>query len=161
MEECPLFNAGVGSVFTYDGTHGEACRGISSPPLRSRFLCLCSELDASIMDGKTRKAGAKSGCLVLSPCLWFLFCRRRLWCSDCPQSRLSRTVCAACLESQLLLSFSPLRFALRRVMERSVHVMLAGAGAEGFAKVPSIMLALSHLTVLGCWIHVFPWRSRG
>ena len=37
MEDCPLFNAGKGSVFSNKGTH---------------------EMDASIMDGKTRHAGA-------------------------------------------------------------------------------------------------------
>jgi len=37
LEECPLFNAGKGSVFTHQGGH---------------------ELDASIMDGRTRAAGA-------------------------------------------------------------------------------------------------------
>ena len=37
LEECPLFNAGKGAVFTHDGTH---------------------ELDASIMDGRTLVAGA-------------------------------------------------------------------------------------------------------
>jgi beta-aspartyl-peptidase (threonine type) len=37
LEECPLFNAGKGSVFTHEGTH---------------------ELDASIMDGRTLAAGA-------------------------------------------------------------------------------------------------------
>lgn len=37
LEECPLFNAGHGAVFTRDGTH---------------------ELDASIMDGRTRACGA-------------------------------------------------------------------------------------------------------
>jgi len=39
LENCHLFNAGKGSVFTSAGTH---------------------EMDASIMDGKTRKAGAVS-----------------------------------------------------------------------------------------------------
>ncbi len=39
LENCPLFNAGKGSVFTAEGSH---------------------EMDASIMDGKTRKAGAVS-----------------------------------------------------------------------------------------------------
>ncbi len=39
LEDCPLFNAGRGSVFTADGTH---------------------EMDASIMDGKTLNAGAIS-----------------------------------------------------------------------------------------------------
>lgn len=37
LEDSPLFNAGIGAVFTYDGHH---------------------ELDASIMDGATREAGA-------------------------------------------------------------------------------------------------------
>ncbi|MDX1652401.1 MAG: isoaspartyl peptidase/L-asparaginase [Brumimicrobium sp.] len=40
MEESPLFNAGVGAVFTYEGTN---------------------ELDASFMDGQTGKAGAVAG----------------------------------------------------------------------------------------------------
>lgn len=37
LEDCPLFNAGKGSVFTAEGTH---------------------EMDASIMEGATRRAGA-------------------------------------------------------------------------------------------------------
>ncbi len=41
LEDCPLFNAGHGAVFTHDETH---------------------ELDASIMDGATLKAGAV-GCV--------------------------------------------------------------------------------------------------
>lgn len=40
LEECPLFNAGIGSVFTRDGTH---------------------ELDACIMDGASLNAGAVAG----------------------------------------------------------------------------------------------------
>jgi len=40
MENSPLFNAGKGSVFTNDGTN---------------------EMDAAIMDGKTRKSGAIAG----------------------------------------------------------------------------------------------------
>ena len=40
LEECPLFNAGVGSVFTRDETH---------------------ELDACVMDGISLKAGAVAG----------------------------------------------------------------------------------------------------
>ncbi|HEE9885716.1 TPA: isoaspartyl peptidase/L-asparaginase [Citrobacter braakii] len=40
MEDSPFFNAGKGAVFTHDGRN---------------------ELDASIMDGKTRKAGAVAG----------------------------------------------------------------------------------------------------
>lgn len=40
LEDCPLFNAGKGSVFTHEGTH---------------------EMDASIMEGTGRKAGAVAG----------------------------------------------------------------------------------------------------
>ncbi|WP_312242776.1 isoaspartyl peptidase/L-asparaginase [Pantoea sp.] len=40
LEECPLFNAGKGAVFTHQGTH---------------------ELDASVMDGSTLEAGAVAG----------------------------------------------------------------------------------------------------
>ncbi|MDX1913199.1 MAG: isoaspartyl peptidase/L-asparaginase [Saprospiraceae bacterium] len=40
LEDCPLFNAGRGAVFTHDGKN---------------------ELDASIMDGATQKAGAVGG----------------------------------------------------------------------------------------------------
>ncbi|MDR1844678.1 MAG: beta-aspartyl-peptidase [Citrobacter amalonaticus] len=40
LEECPLFNAGIGAVYTCDETH---------------------ELDACIMDGNTLKAGAVAG----------------------------------------------------------------------------------------------------
>lgn len=40
LEECPLFNAGIGAVFTRDETH---------------------ELDACVMDGNTLKAGAVAG----------------------------------------------------------------------------------------------------
>jgi beta-aspartyl-peptidase (threonine type) len=40
LEDCPLFNAGKGSVFTNSGTH---------------------EMDASIMNGKTLEAGAVAG----------------------------------------------------------------------------------------------------
>ena len=40
LEDCPLFNAGRGAVFTHDGTH---------------------EMDAAIMEGRELKAGAVSG----------------------------------------------------------------------------------------------------
>ena len=47
LEECPLFNAGRGAVFNADGRN---------------------ELDASIMDGKTGKAGAVAGVsMIKSP----------------------------------------------------------------------------------------------
>ncbi|MBW3616984.1 MAG: isoaspartyl peptidase/L-asparaginase [Proteobacteria bacterium] len=72
MEEDPLFNAGRGAVFTAEGRN---------------------ELDASIMDGATLKAGAVAGL-----------------------TRVRHPITLA-----------------RRVMERSPHVMLIGAGAEEFA----------------------------
>ncbi len=73
MEESPLFNAGKGAVFTNDGKN---------------------ELDASVMDGKTLKAGAVAGVTVVK---------------------------------------SPITLA-RTIMEASEHVMLAGKGAEQFAR---------------------------
>jgi beta-aspartyl-peptidase (threonine type) len=73
LEDSPLFNAGKGAVFTHDGTN---------------------ELDASIMDGGTMKAGAVAGLKHIK---------------------------------------NPIRLA-RLVMEKSAHVMMAGEGAEAFAK---------------------------
>jgi beta-aspartyl-peptidase (threonine type) len=73
LEDSPLFNAGKGAVFTHEGTN---------------------ELDASIMDGGTMKAGAVAGLKHIK---------------------------------------NPIRLA-RLVMEKSPHVMMAGAGAEAFAK---------------------------
>ncbi|MBT1445890.1 isoaspartyl peptidase/L-asparaginase [Shewanella sp. JM162201] len=72
MEDSPLFNAGVGAVYTFDGAH---------------------ELDASVMDGKTMNAGAVAGVKHIK---------------------------------------NPIDLALL-VMNKSDHVMLAGAGAEEFA----------------------------
>ena len=72
LEESPWFNAGKGAVFNAVGGH---------------------ELDAAIMEGQTRRAGAVAG--------------------------------VSTVRSPILLS--------RAVMERSPHVMLAGAGAEKFA----------------------------
>ena len=73
LEDHPLFNAGKGAFFTHD------CK---------------NELDASVMDGKTLKAGAVAGVTTIK---------------------------------------NPVD-AARAVMEKSEHVMLAGRGAEIFAK---------------------------
>ena len=73
LEDSPLFNAGKGAVFTHEGTN---------------------ELDASIMDGGTMKAGAVAGLKHIK---------------------------------------NPIRLA-RLVMDKSPHVMMAGEGAEAFAK---------------------------
>ena len=73
LEEDPKFNAGKGAVYTWDGGH---------------------ELDAAIMDGRTRAAGAVAGVTTV--------------------------------RNPILLA--------RKVMEDSPHVMLAGKGAEQFAK---------------------------
>ncbi|MGE0356393.1 MAG: isoaspartyl peptidase/L-asparaginase family protein [Burkholderiales bacterium] len=73
MEDSPLFNAGRGAVFTNEGTN---------------------EMDASVMDGRERRAGAVAGVTtVRNPVL-----------------------------------------AARAVMEKSRHVLLAGRGADLFAK---------------------------
>lgn len=79
MEKCPLFNSGKGAVFNAEGKN---------------------ELDASIMDGKTLKAGAVAGVTTIK---------------------------------------SPIG-AARRVMDSSAHVMLAGAGAEEFARIQGLEL---------------------
>ncbi|QTL35111.1 isoaspartyl peptidase/L-asparaginase family protein [Pseudoalteromonas viridis] len=73
LENSPFFNAGKGAVYTYEGTH---------------------ELDASIMDGRDRQAGAVAGVKHVK---------------------------------------NPIELA-KAVMEKSVHVMLSGEGAEEFAK---------------------------
>jgi L-asparaginase / beta-aspartyl-peptidase len=73
LEDDPKFNAGKGAVYTWDETH---------------------ELDASIMEGGTRAAGAVAGVTTV--------------------------------RNPILLA--------RKVMEESPHVMLAGRGAEQFAK---------------------------
>lgn len=73
LEDSPLFNAGKGAVFTHEGTN---------------------ELDASVMDGSTLKAGAVAGLKHIK---------------------------------------NPIKLA-RLVMEKSPHVMMAGEGAEVFAK---------------------------
>lgn len=72
LENSPYFNAGKGAVYTFDETH---------------------ELDASIMDGRNRQAGAVAGVKRIE---------------------------------------NPINLA-RLVMDKSVHVMLSGEGAEQFA----------------------------
>jgi beta-aspartyl-peptidase (threonine type) len=73
LEDSPQFNAGKGAVFTHEGTN---------------------ELDAAIMDGRTKMAGAVAGVKHIK---------------------------------------NPIQLA-RLVMEKSPHVMMAGEGAETFAK---------------------------
>lgn len=79
MEDNPLFNAGRGAVFTYEGRHG---------------------MDAALMDGRTLAAGAVAGVRQIK---------------------------------------NPIALA-RLVMERLPHVLLAGDGAEEFAKANGIAL---------------------
>jgi L-asparaginase / beta-aspartyl-peptidase len=79
LEDDPLFNAGRGAVYTAAGTH---------------------ELDASIMDGASLRAGAVAAV-----------------------RRIRNPVMAA-----------------RTVMEKSPHVLLAGDGAEAFAKKHGVAL---------------------
>jgi L-asparaginase / beta-aspartyl-peptidase len=73
LEDCPLFNAGRGAVFTHEGTH---------------------ELDASIMCGKTGLAGAVAGVTGVR---------------------------------------NPISLA-KAIPMHSEHVMMAGSGAERFAR---------------------------
>ncbi len=79
LENSPLFNAARGAVYTHDEEH---------------------ELDASIMEGKNRQAGAVAGVKRIE---------------------------------------NPIDLA-RLVMEKSVHVMLSGKGAEEFAVSQGITL---------------------
>ena len=79
LEDSPLFNAGKGAVFTSDGKN---------------------ELDASVMDGKTLKAGAVASLHHIK---------------------------------------NPISLA-RMVMEKSPHVMMAGDGAEIFARNNGVQL---------------------
>ena len=84
FEDDSLFNAGVGAVYTHDGTH---------------------ELDAAIMNGATLACGAVGGV---------------------------RTV------------RNPITLA-RLVMEKSPHVLLAGVGAEAFARSHGIPVVDNHM----------------
>jgi len=79
LENSPFFNAGKGAVYTYDEKH---------------------EMDASIMYGKNRQAGAVAGVKHIE---------------------------------------NPINLA-RLVMEKSVHVMLSGDGAEEFAQTQGVDL---------------------
>lgn len=54
LEECPLFNAGIGSVFTRDTRH---------------------ELDACVMDGYSLQGGPWPGFSIYA-----IRCWRRVWC---------------------------------------------------------------------------------
>jgi len=91
LEDDPHFNSGRGAVFTYEGRN---------------------ELDASIMDGATQRAGAVAG--------------------------LTR------IRNPILLA--------RAVMERSRHVMLAGDGAEQFAKAQGFeFVSPDYFRVEGRW----------
>jgi beta-aspartyl-peptidase (threonine type) len=86
LEDCPLFNAGHGAVFTHAGTH---------------------ELDAAVMNGADLRAGAVA-------CV----------------SHIRRPVRAA-----------------RAVLEDGAHVLLAGAGAEAFARERALeMVEPSHFS---------------
>ncbi|PKI17712.1 isoaspartyl peptidase/L-asparaginase family protein [Colwellia sp. 12G3] len=84
LENSPFFNAGKGAVYTHDETH---------------------EMDASIMDGKNRQAGAVAGVKHIE---------------------------------------NPINLA-RLVMDKSVHVMLSGAGAETFAQSQGMALVDNHV----------------
>lgn len=79
LENSAFFNAGKGAVYTYDETH---------------------EMDASIMFGKNRQAGAVAGVTRIK---------------------------------------NPINLA-RIVMDKSVHVMLSGQGAEQFAEIQGVEL---------------------
>jgi isoaspartyl peptidase/L-asparaginase-like protein (Ntn-hydrolase superfamily) len=79
LEDTPLFNAGRGAVFNAAGEH---------------------ELDAAVMDGATRRAGAVAGA-----------------------RRVKNPVLAA-----------------HAVMERTPHVLLAGAGADRFARAAGLQM---------------------
>ena len=79
LENSPFFNAGKGAVYTHDERH---------------------ELDASIMEGKNRQAGAVASVTRIE---------------------------------------NPINLA-RLVMEKSVHVMLSGQGAETFAEQNGVVM---------------------
>jgi beta-aspartyl-peptidase (threonine type) len=100
LEDDPLFNAGKGAVFTAEGRN---------------------ELDASIMDGRTRAAGAVAG--------------------------VTRTK-------------HPVSLA-RAVMEKSKHVMLAGAGADAFSLEQGLeQVDPSYFRTEERWQQYLQWRDK-
>ena len=101
LEDNPMFNAGHGAVFTSDGRN---------------------ELDASIMDGRTRLAGAVAGV-----------------------TRIKNPIAAA-----------------RAVMAQTKHVMLAGIGAEEFARGAGLdMVDPSYFFTSERWRQLETARSAG
>ena len=100
LEDDPRFNAGKGAVFTAEGRN---------------------ELDAAIMDGRTRGAGAVTG--------------------------VTRTK-------------NPVSLA-RAVMERSPHVMLAGAGADEFSKEQGLeQVEPDYFRTEERWQQYLQWRDH-
>ena len=114
LEESPLFNAGRGAVFTHEGTN---------------------ELDASIMDGRTRDAGAVAGVTrVRSP-----IALARAVMENSPHVMLAREGAEIFAEEQGIEMVDPSYFftqrrwdALQRAIEREVTNELAWTrdGAE-------------------------------
>ena len=100
LEDDPLFNAGKGAVFTAEGRN---------------------ELDASIMDGRTRQAGAVAG--------------------------VTRTK-------------NPVSLA-RAVMQKSPHVLLAGAGADAFSLQQGLeQVDPSYFRTEERWQQFLQWRDQ-
>lgn len=83
LEDSPLFNAGKGAVYNFEGQH---------------------DLDASIMEGSHHRSGAVAGVKTIK---------------------------------------NPINLA-RQVMESSAHVLLAGSGAEDFAKSQGLEMIDNH-----------------
>ena len=100
LEDDPLFNAGKGAVFTADGHN---------------------ELDAAIMDGRTRAAGAVAG--------------------------VTRTK-------------NPVNLA-RAVMEKSPHVLLAGAGADAYSlQAGMVQVDPGYFRTEERWQQYLQWRDK-
>ena len=100
LEDDPLFNAGKGAVFNAEGHN---------------------ELDAAIMDGRTRAAGAIAG--------------------------VTRTK-------------NPVSLA-RAVMEKTPHVMLAGAGADAFSlQAGQVQVEPGYFRTEERWQQYLQWRDK-